>query len=190
MAQTTFTSQQKQAMLLLIAFMLLLRIFVIPHLDQRTLQQQDLANVTSQWQRAQRAQALENYQQQLDGLTASRKQIQQRFTPFRSDGDFRLRNQQQIEQILANYQVQVDLFDWLGRQQQLDEYLHLHQARIIFSGRTELVLQSQFALLSEIPGLRITEYSMQPQRGRIRSRISRSRVTLLLELPGIQEQTE
>ena len=186
MARSSFSEQQKRSMLAVIGILVAARFAGVPLIEHQTEKRQQLNMVTQQLERATRLVEGGSLDNSLTELQESRRQSEEEFLRFTNTGDFRLQAQQRIQQIVQQQNTQVNLFDWLTQREELDGYLRIHQARVILEGPSVNVVQAQLALVEEISGLNIVEYAIQPQRRRARSQGDSSRVTLVLEVAGVQ----
>lgn len=188
MASNTFTAEQKKGALWIIAFLVALRFVGIPLLDYQAEQKQRLLMTTQQLERAQRLLDAEGSGDSLEAVRKQRTEWEERLQPHTSDGDFRLQAQQRIQRALQAHGTQVELFDWLAHEDREDGYLRVHLARLNLQGEAKQLARAQLNLLEQVPGVRIVEYTLTPQRasGRNRSRAD-ARVTLLIEIAGVTQ---
>lgn len=187
MARSSFSEQQKRGMLVVIGILVAARFVGVPLIEYQAEKRQQLNMVTQQLERATRLVEAGSLVNSLTELQESRQQAEEEFLKFTNTGDFRLQAQQRIQQIVQQQNTQVNLFDWLTQREELDGYLRIHHARVILEGSSLNVVQAQLALVEEISGLNIVEYAIQPQRRRARNQGDSSRVTLVLEVAGVQQ---
>jgi|GEM_PF-2357575 len=190
MASSSFTPAQKKALLWIVVALAALRFLGMPLLDYQEQQKQDLGMTTAQLERAQRLLDAEGSTEALAEMRQQRERIESNFIRHATDSEFRLQAQQRMQQVFQQNNLQVNLFDWLAREDRFDGYLRVHQARIDLQGVTPDMVRAQLQLIESMPGVKILEYTLQSQAQtraqRQRGQSQQGRLNLLVEVAGVR----
>lgn len=187
MAKATFSPQQKKILITILLVLAALRFLGVPFLAYQAEQKVRLELTSQQLGRALR---LVNNEADIAEVQALQKQLQSlenSYIKHTNSNEFRLTAQQQIQSMVANYNVEVHLFDWLTQREVLPNYLYTHQARTILQGELADVIQAQLAIQEQIYGVKVLEFALQEQRSHREPSV---RLTLLLDVTGVQKKAE
>lgn len=135
----------------LLATLLLLKFLLVPLFDW---QNEQLSNITNLQKRASKSQNVITNQSQItqsqQRITAQLNAINSLFIGYKNDAEFKLAMQQQIEQSLANNQLQINNSSWLPSINVANEQLMRHQLRLSIKG-TLLNFKNFITLLESTP---------------------------------------
>lgn len=102
-------------------------------------------------------------------------------------GEFRLTLQQQLQQQLAQYQVDVTLFDWLSQQGASQDQVQIHPARLVLQGGALALMRGYTEVLAAAPGINVLQFDWQvlPSSGR-GAAAPRATLTLLVNFVALE----
>ncbi len=186
MAKATFTPQQKKTLIVILVVLAALRFMGVPFLDYQAQQITRLELTSQQLERASRLLNSNIDDEKVQQLQTKLQEIENSYMVHTGTSEFRLIAQRQIQNMVGDYGVQIDLFDWLTQREVMANYLYTHQARIILQGNTENVVQAQLAMQEQIQGVKVLEFALQEQSGGY-GRMPSAKLTLLLEASGINK---
>lgn len=184
MAKATFTPQQKKVLIVILVMLAALRFLGVPFLAYQAEQITRLELTSQQLERAARLLSGHIEDEKVQELQTKLHQLEASYMPHVGTSEFRLIAQRQIQNMVADYGVQIDLFDWLTQREVIPNYLYAHQARIILQGNIEQVVQAQLAMQEQLQGVKTLEFALQEQSGGY-GRQPSAQLTLLLDVSGI-----
>jgi UDP-glucose 6-dehydrogenase len=178
------TNQSK--LLLVVMVLALLRFAVVPFLEY---QEQSKAELELLTQQLDKAEQLMNSKEQLQQvIVASEKQfsmLRDLFFKDENTAQFRLSQQQLMQQRLTEFNTEVNFFDWLGQKDLSDGQIEVHQARIILEGNFADLLRAYIEVIAAMPTVRVTEFELlRDQSRRVRKSSAqgpKGSLTLMLE---------
>lgn len=177
------TNQTKLLLLVVLAF---LRFAVVPFLDYQAQSKEQLELLTQQLDKAEQLMNSKEQLQQVKLATEQQfNQLREVFFKDENSAQFRLSQQQFMQQQLLAFNAEVSFFDWLGQKQLADGQIEVHQARIIVEGDFTDLMRSYTEVVAALPTLRVTEFELlKDQSRRVRKKSSqgpRGSLTLMLE---------
>lgn len=178
------TNQTK--LLVLLVVLAFLRFAVVPFLDYQAQSKEQLELLTQQLDKAE--QLMNSKEQLQQARLASETQfnlLREVFFKDENSAQFRLNQQQFIQQQLQTFNTEVNFFDWLGQKELADDQIEVHQARIIIEGSFADLMRSYTEVISAMPAVRVTEFELlRDQSRRVRKKSERGpkgSLTLMLE---------
>jgi hypothetical protein len=173
-------------LLLLLAVLAVLRFVLVPVLDYQAETKVQLELVTQQLDKAE--QLMHSKEQLQQAKVASEEQLGRLSQVFLKDDNaaqFRLNQQQFIQQQVQQFQTEVSFFDWLGQTQLSRGQIEVHQARVTLEGNFTDLMQAYTDVVAVMPIVRVTEFELIRNQGRKSKKQSaaapKGSLTLMLE---------
>ena len=153
--------QKNQTLLLIVAVLLLLKILVEPLINW---QNQQIAVNANLAKKATKSEAVLAQQQQLEALksqvTAHLQQLTPLYYPYQSDTQFKLTQQQRVEEYLNKHQIKVSNIGWQALLKLDQQQLIRHQMLLSLQGKTTDLIALMQELETLTPRINIVEFNV------------------------------
>jgi hypothetical protein len=159
------TNQSK--LLVILVTLVLLRFALVPLLDYQADTKAQLELVTQQLDKAE--QLIQSKEQLQQAKQASGQQfnlLQDIFYREENSAQFRLNQQQSMQQQLQDFQIEVSFFDWLGQNEMENAQIEVHQARVILEGNMADLMRAYTEVIAAKTAVKVTEFELKKQQGR------------------------
>lgn len=154
-------------LLVLLVVLVMLRFVVVPFLDYQAETKEQLELLTQQLDKAEQLmRSKEQLQQAKKASEQQLKQLSELFYKEENSAQFRLNQQQFVQQQLHAFQTEVSFFDWLGQKQLADGQIEVHQARIILQGSFSDLMRAYTEVIAAMPTVRVSEFELVKDQGR------------------------
>lgn len=193
MADSTNSLMNKTSLLVIMALLLLFRFVVMPVSESQSETQSELEMVQKGLASEEALLDSPLNEELVATTSADRKKLEQQFTVYEQESQFRLATQSQVEQIMKSNSVEVRVFTWLDSTPVVENYLYQFTAQIEIEGAITDIVQTQLDMINDIGAVGIKEFSLRPARrsfGYSSSKaVPRVRVSMVIELGGLKNES-
>lgn len=153
---------KQQVALGIIGVLLVLKFIVVPLVDWQAEQVNLISNLQK---RAAKSQGVIKNQIVIDAqqqqITQQLEQINRLFVAPQKDTEFKLAMQQQVEQLMAKYQLQINNSNWLVSLKVADNTLMRHQLTLNISGKLLNFQKILVELETSTPIIQVSDFNMR-----------------------------
>ncbi len=190
MAKETFSRSQKKALLVIGAILLAIRFGVVPLIDYQNQLKQQIELESRQLERAMTLLSGDEDAVSIQAISSDLAAAEALLPVYTAESEFKLVQQQRLEQLASDVDVSIEVFDWLGRVERgnLNDYLFTYQGQIEVEGAITDIVRFQTESVQELYSLNWQEMTLRAgnktaKRGDLRVPIVS--VTLFFNVSGV-----
>lgn len=152
----------QQKLLVVVLILATIRFVLLPVLEWQAQKREQLQVTSQQLERAIRlknsAPEQESQLAKLQQLTSTALSL---YPNANQNTQFRLNIQQQLEQQLTGQGLEVNLFDWLAQQTELNGSIERYQIRMVLQGQPQQIMAAYMHVLINKPWLKVQDIQLR-----------------------------
>lgn len=195
MANETFSRSQKKALLVIVAVLLAIRFGIVPLIEYQDKLKQQVGLESRQLERAMALLNDDGGSVSIEAIASDLASAEALLPVHSAENEFKLAQQQRLEQLASMNDVSIEIFDWLGRipAESLNDYLFTYQGQIEVEGAITDIVRFQTESVQGMYSLNWQEMSLRVGSKTIRRgdlRVPVVSVTLFFNVTGVASSSK